>query len=106
MTAEIFRALALGFPGAEEKSHHGTADFRVGNKIFATLKDAATGVVKLAPEQQEMLVAAEPAMFVAVKSSWGKHGWTLVDLDKADTTTLRSALTAAWRNVAPKLLQG
>jgi hypothetical protein len=29
-TADDFRRIALAFPGAEEGSHMGTADFRVG----------------------------------------------------------------------------
>ena len=105
MTATMFRKLALGFPEAQEKSHFGKADFRVKNKIFATLLDAETGVVKLAPEQQEMIVAAEPTIFSALKGGWGNQGWTRVGLRSCDEATVKSALTMAWRNVAPKSLQ-
>jgi hypothetical protein len=60
-------------------------------------------MVKLAPEQQQMLVAAEPAMFTAIKGTWGLRGATSVRLAEVDARTLRSALTMAWRNVtAPK----
>jgi hypothetical protein len=106
MTAEEFRKLALAFPGAEEKSHFGKADFRVRNKIFATLPDADAGVVKLAPEQQEMMVAAEPSMFSSIKGGWGKQGWTRVELKLADEAALKSALHAAWKNVTPKSMKG
>jgi hypothetical protein len=105
MQSEDFRRLALVLPEAEEKSHFGKADFRVKNKIFATLKDDMAGVVKLKPEQQEMMVAAEPKIFSALKGGWGDQGWTRVDLATADETTLKSALVAAWRNVAPKSMQ-
>jgi len=37
MTAADFRRIALGFDGAEEGSHMGAVDFRVGGSIFATL---------------------------------------------------------------------
>ena len=49
-------------------------DFRVRGKIFATLgyPDESWGMVKLAPEEQEVLVAAEPAVFVPVKGAWGR----------------------------------
>ena len=104
MTAD-FRRLALALPEAEEKSHFGKADFRVRNKIFATLKNATTGVVKLTPEQQEMLSAAEPQIFQPVAGGWGRQGWTEVILEQADAATLRSALQTAWRNVAPKSLK-
>jgi hypothetical protein len=37
MTAADFRRIALIFDGAEEGSHMGAVDFRVGGRIFATL---------------------------------------------------------------------
>ena len=82
------------------------ADFRVGKRIFATLgyPDDDWGMVKLTPEQQSMLVEAEPEIFRPVPGGWGKHGNTNVLLAKADATTLQSALTMAWKNVAPKSL--
>ena len=104
MTPDGFRTLALSLPEASEKSHFGKADFRVRNKIFATLKDSATGVVKLTREQQEMLTSAEPAILSAISGGWGFQGWTAVNLEHADDATLRSALAMAWRNVAPKTL--
>ena len=105
MTPAQFRRLALSLDGAVEGAHGGHADFRAGGKVFATLgypgKD--WGMVKLAPEQQQMLVAAEPAMFTPVKGTWGLRGATSVRLTDVDQRTLRSALTMAWRNVtAPK----
>jgi hypothetical protein len=105
MTAVEFRRLAHALPETEEKSHFGKADFRVRNKIFASLPDAATGVVKLTPELQEMMMAAEPSIFRAVKGGWGRQGWTQITLAEADAETLASALRTAWRNVAPKSLQ-
>ena len=105
MTPDGFRQLALTFSEAQEKSHFGKADFRVRNKIFASLPDQATGVVKLNPEQQEMLMASEPAVFSPAAGAWGRQGWTRVAFLTLDGTTLRSALTMAWRNVAPKSLQ-
>jgi hypothetical protein len=104
MSATRFRKIALGFPGAIEGSHQGHADFRAGKRIFATLgyPDADWGMVKLTPEQQSVLVAAEPDIFRPVPGGWGKHGSTNVRLAKADATTLKSALSQAWSNVAPK----
>jgi hypothetical protein len=78
----------------------------VGKRVFATLgyPDAFWGMVKLTPEQQIMLVEAEPGIFRPVPGGWGKGGATNVLLSKADGKTLRSALAMAWRNVAPKSL--
>ena len=52
-----------------------------------------------------MIVAAEPVIFSALKGGWGNQGWTRVDLKSCDEATVKSALTMAWRNVAPKSLQ-
>ena len=105
MTKEDLRRLALALPGAEEKSHFDKSDFRVKNKIFASLKDDATGVIKLLPEQQPMMVDAEPRVFQPIPGGWGRKGWTKIILAHADEITLKSALQMAWRNVAPKTLK-
>ncbi len=105
MTREDLRRLALALPAAEEKSHFGKADFRVRNKIFASLKDEATGVIKLLPEQQAMMAEAEPRVFLPLAGGWGRKGWTKIILADADEITLQSALQTAWRNVAPKTLK-
>ena len=102
MSAGAFRKIALGFEGAIEKAHGGHPDFRTPNgRVFASLgypgKD--WGVVKLTPEQQQMLVGAEPRVFEPVNGTWGLRGNTKVKLSEADTKTLRSALGMAWQNV-------
>ena len=43
MTPADFRRIALSLEGAEEGSHMGSADFRVGGRIFATLASQAQG---------------------------------------------------------------
>jgi hypothetical protein len=106
MSPARFRRVALGLPGVSEGSHQGHADFRVGKRIFATLghPDPDWGMVQLTPEQQSMLVEAEPEMFRPVPGGWGKRGSTHVRLAATDQTTLQSALTLAWTNFAPKPL--
>lgn len=101
MQADDFRNIALALPEAEEKSHFGKPDFRVRNRIFATLPDTGCAVLKLTPEEQSVLTAAEPAIFRPVKGGWGRQGWTDLDLAAADGPTLRSACWMAWRNAAP-----
>jgi hypothetical protein len=106
MTAEDFRRIALGMPEALESAHMDHPDFRVNNKIFATLfwPDEGWGMVKLTPEQQHDLVTSKPAAFMPVKGGWGKRGATQVRLDRVDAGALRSAILTAWRNTAPKRL--
>ena len=86
MSESRFRRLALALAEAIEGAHQGHADFRVGKRIFATLgyPDDAWGMVKLTPEQQSMLVEAEPEIFRPVPGGWGRHGATNVRLAKAD----------------------
>jgi hypothetical protein len=106
VSSSRFRLIALGLPGVVEASHQGHPDFRVGKRIFATLgyPDRSWGMVKLTPEQQSVLVEAEPEIFRPVPGGWGKRGSTNVRLTAADAATLRSALTLAWSNIAPKSL--
>jgi hypothetical protein len=106
-TAAVFRRLALAHPEATEGAHGGHPDFRVASKVFASLgvPDAAWGMVKLTPEQQEMLMGAEPDAFSPSAGAWGRRGYTRVRLAAADQATLESALAMAWRNTAPKRLK-
>ena len=105
MKTDLFRKLALSLPETEEKSHFAKPDFRVRNKIFAGFSGEGRGYVKLAPEQQDFLVAAEPHCIEAHKGHWGRMGWTWINIEKADEAMLQSVLHMAWRNVAPKSLK-
>jgi hypothetical protein len=105
MSAEDLRRLALALPETVEGAHHGRTDFRIGGRIFATLSpDGMEGVALLAPEEQAVLAAAEPAVFTPVPGGWGAKGATTILIAAADEPTLRSALTLAWRRKAPKRL--
>ena len=105
MSGGDFRALALALPGAQEKSHFGKADIRVGNRIFAGFSAEGMPYVKLTSEQQNMLMTSEPGILSPVPGSWGRKGWTQVNSSLADEPLLKSVLTMAWKNVAPKALQ-
>jgi hypothetical protein len=106
MTAQDFRRIALSFPEVIEAAHMGHPDFRVKNRIFATLgyPDRGWAMVKLTPAQQEWLVLAEPSTFSPVPGRWGRAGYTNVRLRPARKGIVREALTTAWRNRAPKRL--
>lgn len=102
--ADVF-ALALALPGAAESSHFGNRDFRVRNRIFASCPRPGSVVLKLTPEQQVLLVEAEPAIFEPLPNKWGGKGWTSASTAALDPATARSALRMAWGNVAPKSLR-
>jgi hypothetical protein len=104
MTGDEFRSLALSLPEAVEAAHMGHPDFRVRGKIFATLSGSGEcrGMVKLPPDQQMLFVQGEPGVFEPAKGAWGRQGSTMIDLPTASWETVRQAVIAAWRNVAPK----
>ena len=104
MTPVAFARLALALDGATQGTHGGHPDFRAGGKVFASMgfKGADSATVKLTPEQQEMLVAAEPAIFTPAKGGWGLKGSTLVRLEAADEATVRSAMGMAVARLAAK----
>ena len=106
VTDNEFRRLALALPETTENAHMDHPDFRVRGKIFATLGHPARGwgMVKLTAEQQHYFSKAEPSVFVPVKGAWGRQGATSVHLKAVSKETLRIAISAAWRNIAPKLL--
>ncbi len=106
MTDAEFIAVALSLPQAEMTINHGRPALSVKGKIFAGPGEGRGGVaaIKLTPEQQEMLCEAEPAVFTPDPSHWGRAGWTSFNLAAADEATARSALVAAWRNAARKML--
>ena len=106
MTPGEFRELALSFPEAIESAHMRHPDFRVGGKIFATLgypnKDSA--MVRLPRNRQREFTRSNPDVFRPAKGAWGRQGSTIVYLPATTTDIVREALTAAWRNTAPKRL--
>ena len=104
MTVKDFRRIALGFAGAEEGSHMGAADFRVGGRIFATLASEAQGYgnLMLAVEQQAAFVEELPEVFLPVAGGWGRMGATHVRLSKVNGDVLRGALETAWRSRVEK----
>jgi hypothetical protein len=105
MTADAFRHLALDLPEAIEASHMGHPDFRVGGKIFATLRpDGRWGMVKLTPEQQAEFIRAKPKVFEPFNGAWGRRGATKVVLRAATKAAVLPALLAAWQNTAPRRL--
>ena len=99
MTPSDFRRLALSLDGAEEGSHFGAVDFRVGGRIFATLAAVKQGYgnLMLTPEQQAAFVAEAPEIFVPIPGGWGRNGATHVVLAKANKDLLLGALRTAWK---------
>jgi hypothetical protein len=99
MKATDFRRIALSLEGAEEGSHMGAADFRVGGRIFATLASEKQGYgnLMLTPELQADFVGELPEVFLPIPGGWGKMGSTHIRLAKASKEVLEGALRTAWK---------
>ena len=98
MTPAEFRRLALGLDGSVEGEHMGTADFRVGGKIFATLgyPDEHHATLMLSTEDQSVLVRRHAKAFTPASGAWGRSGSTSVVLKHAPKRAVKIALEAAW----------
>jgi hypothetical protein len=99
MDAADFRRIALSLEGAEEGSHMGAVDFRVGGRIFATLASQKQGYgnLMLTPEQQAEFVEEQPEVFVPIAGGWGRMGMTHIRLAETNEDMLTGALRTAWR---------
>lgn len=104
MDEDDFRRIALSLEGAEEASHMGAADFRVGGHIFATLAHIGKGYgnLMLSPEAQRILIATNPGIFLPVAGGWGRNGATHIRLAEADEDAMTEALRIAWTQRAEK----
>jgi hypothetical protein len=99
MKASDFRRIALSLEGAEEGSHMGAVDFRVGGRIFATLASVKEGYgnLMITPELQAAFLADRPDLFLPIHGGWGRMGATHIRLAEADEDSLRGALHTAWK---------
>lgn len=77
----------------------GSADFRVGGRIFATLASQSKGYgnLMLTPEQQAAFVEELPDVFLPIAGGWGRMGSTHIRLAAATEDVLAGALRTAWK---------
>jgi hypothetical protein len=99
MNAADFRRIALSLEGAEESSHMGAPDFRVGGRIFATLASQSQGYgnLMLTLQQQAEFVQELPEVFLPIPGGWGRMGMTHIRLAQASEDVLAGALLTAWK---------
>ncbi len=98
LTPDDFRRAALSFPGAEEGSHHGAADFRLEGRIFASLAHQAHGLgnLFLDPAQQAEFIATRPGIFTPAPGGWGRMGVTHIVLAAATPDDLARGMETAY----------
>ena len=104
MTWDEVRVLALALPGVEDAVSYGTPALkvRVGAKLklLARLKEDGESVVLfMEPEEKELLLEAEPAVFFQTPHY---VGWPslLARLEALDAERLGPLLERTWRRLA------
>ena len=99
MNVADFRRFALSLEGAEEGSHMGAPDFRVGGRIFATLASQGQGYgnLMLTPEQQTEFVRELPRRFPAHSGRLGKNGSDPHSSGESERGHVSGALRTAWK---------
>lgn len=110
--SDVVRDICLGLPEVEEVMAHGSPDFRVAGKTFAThvINHHGDGHLALwlnAPAgAQEHLTSTEPEYFY-VPPYVGPRGWLGVDLDRGlDWTRVAKLIRQAYLEVCPQRLAG
>ena len=103
VSSERARELALALPEAVEQDHHGRPSFRVGGKIFATLRDE--GHLNVMLDEGGILTAVEANPETCEEVWWGKRlAAVQVDLRRVDAEKLANLLADAWEGKAPRRL--
>lgn len=98
LTHADVRRIALALPETKEGSHMQHADLRVGAKIFASLPDEDTVVVKASPADLDFLTESNPESF---RSVWGGR-WLRVTLSRVSRPALKELLENSWSLTAPR----
>ena len=104
VTEDEARALALALPGSEARAHMGHPDVRVGGKVFAGFPRPGEMSLRLDAAEQAAVVASAPETFAPAAGAWGRQGWTIVQLARADREELRELVIESWRWRAPRRL--
>ena len=100
MTPDDFREIVLALDGAVEGAHMGHPDFRANGRIFASLHSQDRfGMLKLAPDEQAVLLREHPDTFEPSAGAWGRQGCTNVRLATADRRAVKAAARLAWDGI-------
>ncbi len=109
---DAVREICLGLPETTEVRSHGSPDFRVAGKTFATYEVNHHGAgrialwLRMAPGAQPYFVEHEPEHYF-VPPYVGPKGWLGVHLDQGlSWDTIARRAFEAWEHVAPRALAG
>jgi hypothetical protein len=105
MTWDEVRAIALAFPGVEERASYGTPGFKVNGKFLTRLRheDESLVLTEVSFDEREMLMEAAPEVFHTTPH-YKDYPSVLARMATIDPLSLRGFLERRWRKVAPKRL--
>jgi hypothetical protein len=96
LTAAHVRQLVAALPDTVEGAHHGHPDFRVNNKIFATLSEHQDrAALRLTQLEARELARRHPEVYRLV-SDREPFSWLSVVLEQVDGQQFGDLLEAAW----------
>lgn len=95
--------MALNLDQVIEQPHFDKSSFRIKKKIFATLDcSKKSASLKLSVLDQSFYCQIRPTFSTFATGTWGRQGWTEIDLKKVPKKTLTEILKKAYLNVALK----
>ena len=90
----------MSLDGAVEQPHFEKTSFRVGKRIFMTLDvKNKRACIKLSPVDQDIFSTIDKLVIYPVPNSWGKQGWTFVELSSVKIAVFKAAVTTAYAEV-------
>ena len=105
VTEAQFKKIALGFPGALEKSSYGNPSIFIEKKFFTRLRSEDDSIVLIVGsiDEREMMIESDPKTF-HITEHYRNHPSVLVRIARIDAKTLRGMLERRWRAIAPRKL--
>jgi predicted DNA-binding protein (MmcQ/YjbR family) len=100
VTPNEIQAWALALPDTVQLPHFEKTSFRIKKKIFATV-DGKTNrlVVKLSEVDQSVFGRYDPSIIYPLPGSWGKQGYTCIELKRVRKDLCRQALRVSYEYV-------
>lgn len=90
---EIIRQI----PEVKEKDHFGSDAFSGAGRMFATVwHDEKKVNVRLSPALQKKYLELDSEAFTEIDNSWGRQGWTGIQLDYVDRNLFCEIVKEAW----------
>jgi predicted DNA-binding protein (MmcQ/YjbR family) len=103
VTWKELRDMAFSLPETTEEPHFEKTSFRIKGMIFATYDKANDrACVKLSEDEQSLFSSWDEKVIYPVDNSWGRKGWTFVELKKAKKEIVSKILRAAYSEVSRK----